>query len=298
MASSGSTALLSDYNNPQSTITNVFGNGSGNRGYGQTTIFSSAYSTSTVISANDWNNLRYDAFNARAHQIGTYEAITIAAAQGSSIAATDANTFASYASTVDTNRLTAHVSRISTASLGTITRTSPWSTSVQAQINQTFANYDQARYFYNTGGNVQFTSSRSGGDVSAQNTSWTNLLSAAGTFVFNQSHFYGLSGSYGTVYSTAPSSPYASNLYIIEAQLSGATVIFKITYVDAYTDPAPGNLPLPEDIVNGTLSLSLSHQYATGGAALAGGGNFKGFGGAYAGNYEVVYASSVSITGG
>ena len=58
MASSGSTAFLSDYNTPQSTTSNVWTTGSGSRGYGQNVIFSTALSTSTTMGVSEWNNLR------------------------------------------------------------------------------------------------------------------------------------------------------------------------------------------------------------------------------------------------
>ena len=292
MASSGSTAFLSDYNTPQSTTSNVWRTGSGSRGYGQSVIFSTALTTSTTMGVSEWNNLRYDLFNVRAHQIGTNPAISVAASSGNNVVSTDATNFDSYASTYDTDRLTAHASRISTATTfngmsSSMVRTTSWTSSVQCEFYQNFASPDIRRYFYNQGGKLRFTSTRTGGAVTAQNLAWATLLTNAGTYTFNATALNGLTSSYSTLYTGSASAPYTTSNYIIEAATSGATVLFRITYVDPYTDPSPGNAPLPEDIIDGTLTLSMDYQYATGGAALAGGGNFIGFGSAYGGNYPL-----------
>lgn len=302
MASSGSKALLTDYNTPQSTTNSLWLVGSGNRGYGQLGIYSSALSTSTTMGVNEWNNLRYDLFNVRAHQIGTNPAISVAASSGSNVVSTDATNFGSYATTYDGDRLTAHSSRISTTSSlpgygpGTFARSSSWTSSVQTIFYMSFGSADQLRYFFNTGGTVRFSSARAGGASTAQNTSWTNLLSGAGTRTFSASNFYSLTGAYTTFYSTTASAPYATNQWIIEAYTTGAALFFKITWVDPYVDPPSGTGPLgipaevgPEDIVDGTLSLFVDMQYATGGAALAPSGYFRGFGSAYGGNYSLPF---------
>jgi hypothetical protein len=321
MASSGSTALQSDYNNPQGTANSLWKVGSGDTGYGQVSTFSSQVDSTTTMGTNEWNNLRYDLFNIRAHQIGTNPAISVAAASGNNIVATDATNFASYASQYNTDRLTAHSSRISTGAIfwadgygfSTRTRSASWYASVQVEFFQSFPNANPTevlRHFYNTGGTVRLTSSRTGGDATAQNTSWTNLLSGAGTYVFNASELYSklyyASTGYQTLFSANSSSPYATNQYLIEGKLVAEKLYFRITYIDPYVDPPSGEGPLgipaevgPEDLVNGTLTLLLDHQYATGGAALAGGGYFKGFGTAYNGNYSLPgYSLLNNMTGG
>lgn len=312
MASSGSTALLSDYNTPQSTANSLWLVGSGNSGYGQNGLYSSALSTTTTMGVNEWNNLRYDLFNIRAHQIGTNPAISIAASSGNNIVATDATNFGSYATQYNTDRLTAHASRISTTSTlpgygpGTFTRTASWTTSVQVIFYMGFGSPDQMRYFFNTGGTVRFSSSRTGGAATSQNTAWTNLLSGAGTRTFSAGNFYALSGSYSTFYDTYSSSPYASNHWLIESYYAGASLFFRITWIDPYVDPPSGTGPLgvpaevgPEDIIDGTLTLNVDMQYATGGAALAPTGAFRGFGTAYGGNYNLpTYVVTSYMTGG
>lgn len=44
---------------------------------------------------------------------------------------------------------------------------------------------DDARYFFNSGGQIRFSGSRSGGAATPQNTNWTTLLSNMGTVTFD-----------------------------------------------------------------------------------------------------------------
>ena len=69
MAGSGTTALASDVSVPYNTGINIIGTGSVTRGYGQTT-FGTNKSVGDIITANDFNNIRYDLLNASAHQDG------------------------------------------------------------------------------------------------------------------------------------------------------------------------------------------------------------------------------------
>jgi hypothetical protein len=273
MAGSGTTALASDVNTPYSTGVNVMGTGSLSRGYGQTT-FGSGVTTSTIITANDFNNIRYDLLNASAHQNGSAAALTLAGnVAGAQINSTDPNSFAAYQSTVDTNRFTCHSSRKTTVSAGSNSRTSSWASSVTATYTLNFASGNIARYFWNGGGRIRISSSRTGGASSAQNTAWSSLLSSAGTQEFGGSGVYGWGTGSTSLYSVSSSAPYASNTYSIAVSLNAAigtatAFNFALRWVDPYVDPMPGAPPLPEDIVDGTLSYSVEIVYPTGGHSL------------------------------
>ena len=278
MAGSGTTVLASDVNTPYSTGVNVMGTGSASRGYGQTT-FGSAVSTSTTISANDFNNIRYDLLNASAHQNGSAAALSIVASSGATVVSTDATAFNSYQSTVDTDRFNCHSSRKTTASAGSNSRTSSWASSVTATYTLNFASGDIARYFWNGGGRIRISSSRTGGASSAQNTSWSSLLSSAGTQEFGGAAVYGWGTGSTSLYSVSSSAPYASNTYSIAVSLNAAmgtatAFNFVLVWVDPYVDPMPGAPPLPEDIVDGTLSYSVEIVYPTGGHSLTPSGSW------------------------
>lgn len=308
MAGFGTTVLASDVNDPYGTGANVMGTGSVSRGYGQVT-FGVGVSVGQKISATDYDNIRYDLLNCSAHQNGSAAALSLAGnVFGGTINTTDASAFISYASTVDSNRFNAHTSRISTTSWGSASRTSSWASQVSATYSLTFANANVARYFWNAGGKIRIASSRTGGAASAQNTSWSNLLSAAGTQEFGGISVYGWGTSNTVLYSASSSAPYASNTYSIRvntntSNASGAASVFNFVLIwsDPYVDPMPGAPPLPEDIVDGTLSYSVELKYPTGGAALSapsGTYNWVGFNNGGTGGYYALPSYSAPVPSG
>jgi hypothetical protein len=283
MAGSGTTALGSDVNTPYSTGVNVMGTGSLSRGYGQTT-FGTGKNTGDTISANDFNNIRYDLLNASAHQNGSAAALSLAGnVTGGTINSTDPNAFIPYASTVDSDRFTCHSSRKSTAAAGNNSRTSSWASQVSATYSLLFSSANQARWFWNGGGRIRFASSRTGGAASAQNTSWSSLLSSAGTQEFGGAAVYSWGTDSTSLYSVSSSAPYASNNYAISVVLNapmalGATAFnFVLTWSDPYVDPSPGNPPAPEDIVDGTLAYTVEITFPTGGHALTPSGTWTSY---------------------
>jgi hypothetical protein len=149
---------------------------------------------------------------------------------------------------------------------------------------------DHARYFFNAGGKLRFISSRTGGDVTSQNKSWSDFLSGVGVLQFGGNivdplGFYKLTDSYQEFYRSSPEAPYLTNEYIIQAKCNqannvagGATQLdFLITWNDSYIDPddVSGS---PEtfgagDEVNGTLSLVIEESRPFG--PLQPSGNFS-----------------------
>jgi hypothetical protein len=297
MAGSGTTALATDVSTPANTGLNVMGTGSVTRGYGQTT-FGASKNVGDTITANDFNNIRYDLLNASAHQNGSAAALSLAGnIAGQLINSTDPNAFIPYASTVDSDRFNCHSSRKATTSAGGNSRTSSWASSVSAVYTLNFNNANEARYFWNGGGRIRFASSRTGGAASSQNTSWSSLLSSAGTQEFGGSSVYGWGTGDSSLYSIFSSAPYASNTYNIKARTNvsnssgdASVFYFTLTWVDPYVDPMPGAPPLPEDIVDGTLSYSVELTYPTAGHSLTPSGTWV--------TYAWSSYSAGAITGG
>lgn len=305
MTTTGSTVLATDVNNPFSTGSNLMGTGSVSRGYGQST-FGAGVSVGDTITAGIYTNIRYDLLNASAHQNGTAAALTLASeTAGNPIVPTNASAFASYANTVDTQRFNIAGSRATVTAYGGNSRTSSWVSNVSATYSLTFSSATVARYFWNAGGKIRFSSSRTGGSASSQNTSWSNLLSAAGTREYGGISVYSLTTGNVSFYSTSAGSPYSSNTYSISARADtnnssgGARIFyFVLNWADPYTDPSPGNPPAPDDLVDGTLSYSASIVYPTGGAALTPTGSWVGFNsGGTGGYYALPTQSSGAITG-
>jgi hypothetical protein len=235
--------------------------------------------TSDVISASDWNSLLYDLYNIRAHQTGTNPALTAAAAAGATVSTTDTNSFLTAVNAYFADQLTIHASRATTVAVGTATRTSSWVSLVTTTITVEFASHSNAKYWFNQGGKIYISASRTGGAISDQNTSWSNLLTTAGTYTMQGSDIWTMGTGFTVVKTATASSPYTTNNYKIESRITsldptssafGRIIQFKITFTDPYTDPNAGTPPAPEDIVDGTLTVSVSSVHATGGAAMAG----------------------------
>jgi hypothetical protein len=153
------------------------------------------------------------------------------------------------------------------------TYTTPWSTSLTATLTCTFSTADQARYFFNSGGKVRFTTSLSGGSSTAQINAWINFLASVGTQSFGADtgsvNYYNLTNSFQIYYQSSLSSPYSANNYRLEARTNvsdnstgTATQLFlRVTLSDSYVDPGA---PAPGDLVNGTVTIAASELKASG----------------------------------
>lgn len=309
MASVGSQISAADYNAIRNKIIAVMGTGTTNPttgvtdytyGYGQQ-LMSSAVSEGQTITKAQFDNLKNDILNARLHQDGTTPTITtVNVGDVVRYGVTHPITqYDSLTTTAITNRFNLGTGYFSTVAIkdsgGTdipmpIARTTSWSSSVSSTVTVTFANANAMRYFFNSGGRINFSSSRVGGSATSQNSIWSSTLNSAGTQGLgsissgNQGvNFYNLTTSDQIWYSITSSAPYSSNTYRIRARLaSGAvgtsvftatSIIFTITWTDGYSDPdvLAGNPPLtnpPGDVVDGTLNLTVTQTYAGSSAGI------------------------------
>jgi len=264
-----------DYNTIRTKIQNVMAIGAGNFGYGQTT-FSSLISAGNSVTKNQWDALRYDIYNAVLHQTGSAPSLTTVFVgdvirYGASQPNFQYDTIADQATI---NRFDLGTGQFVTEAINTTSFTSSWYQSVSSTTSITFATAEQARFFFNAGGKIRFASSRTGGNGEAQNTSWSNLLSGAGTQIFSGTptgvHFFSLTNGYQTFAEVSGSSAYSNNKWRLEAScnvssntLGTANIVnFRITWLDAYTDP--NAFIGPGDLVDGTLTLTVDQVRPSG----------------------------------
>lgn len=282
-----------DYNDIRTKVVNVLGSGSGNSGYGQVVI-SSAVAEGTTVTINEWADLQTDILNATMHQTGIYDVTLTSVAIGGTIRSSP--TFQPYeqyngiADTLVTNRFIVAATQSFTTTKGTTSRTwsatsSPtnWKVKIECNVTVAFTTATAARYFFNSGGEIRFSSGRSGGAASAQNIAWTSLLSTAGTQGFGGNkpgtgttpmtgqNYYRLTNTYTTAwYVAAASSPYTLNRYAISARTpavadnstgTASTIEFLIEWFDGYLDPGPTG---PSDLVDGTITLAVTTLEASG----------------------------------
>lgn len=279
----GDLISASDYNTIRNKIINVMSTGVGNSGYGQTT-FSTAVSAGNTITKAQWDALRYDIYNALLHQTGAAPSlVTIAPSGLIAYGAGNPNTqYDSLADQAVTNRFDLGTGQFVTQVIGSETFTNSWYQSLSSTVTVTFNTAEEARFFFNSGGKIRFSSSRSGGTGTAQNSAWSSLLSSSGTQQFAGNspgiNFFGLTSSYQTVFNLTASSPYSANIWRIEALCnvpnnSAGTaniVTFRVSWIDGYFDPGPEPSPPPGDLVDGTLTLSVDSVRASGALTPAG----------------------------
>ena len=299
MPAVNSVIVQADYNSIRNKVIAVLGNGSGNSGYGQQArIVSTAVAEGTKVTINEWANLRFDIINAYKHINGS-NPTTAVVSEGNTIRYTSSFTpdtgtldvpqkqYDDWADNITTNRFTIGAGESSTTAATTSSRTTAWVSQCECVIQFYWDNANDARYWFNSGGKIRISAARSGGAGTAQNTSWTSLLSAAGTQNFggavpstgttpnNGTNWYKTTSTFQTFYTATASSPYGSNNYRLQARCvsvpsnSGGTAAsgeIRVLFTDGYTDSGAIGSPNPPpgDAIDGTLTVSVSTLFATG----------------------------------
>lgn len=289
MSGQNTLILANDYNVIQSKIALLMGSGSGTTGYGQS-IASSQVGQSDKITVAQWNNLRNDIVRCRQHQTGTtigslapedpgYVAGTNLPIPTTSkqVKETWRSAYLQMATDCETNRLTAPPpsSEATRADLvGQQIRTTAWNGRISQTVVVTFPTSDDARYFFNAGGQIEFSADRSGGSAGLKNVTWTTMLTNMGVIRINYDvttctgtgfpstiGWYDLTTSDNLIFEKdAPSGAYAPNKYFIYARVNSTTDrrigYFTIYFAD--DSAAPPSYPDPgfgiDENVDGTLT--------------------------------------------
>jgi hypothetical protein len=265
-------------NNAVANINTVWGVGSGNKGYGQSTTLS-AVNTGDTVTATQWSTLLSRLNSILTHQAGS----------GSGITSPTAGSIITALSTLQTNVTNAFNNSANfNSTRGTPATTSlgaTWNTATPTTFQQvrtvTFASSDQARYFFNAGGRIALSFSVTNGADNAKETAWTSLLGTklatlnfdfstsgrtgtGGTLTTNGSAigFWGLTTSNQTLIKlTDTTAAYTTNYVEVLVNISGTTgsngglgnvITFTINYNDAAADTgAPGaiNMTINADVV-------------------------------------------------
>jgi len=254
---------------------------------------SSEVNVEAKVTKQQWDLLRFDLYNILFHQTGTAPTIVQPAANSVITYGVSQpnNQYDILVNTAITNRFNVGSGQfLETFSVAQTSRTTEWNTSISSTLTVEFPNANAARYFFNSGGQIKIRTSRSGGAATTQNSSWSSILSSAGTIAFGAqipntgftpldgTNFYRLTNAFQRFYTTTGSSPYASNRYSLDvrcdvADNSNGTARFlyiRIVLDDPYVDPPLGKPPAstadvgPEDVVDGTLTTIVDEIKATG----------------------------------
>jgi hypothetical protein len=273
-----------DYNNIRNKINRILGPGVGSEGYGQILqsqpINPLAPPPANNITADQWNLLRNDIVTIRQHQIGesgNIPTVTRGATIRTGIS-NPVNGFDLILNQLLETRFNVGSNRVSILPRVSEEFTGVWSEKALCTLTVTFETSDLARYFFNSGGQIRFNSSRVGGSPTPQNNAWSQALASAGPRLFGANllepvNFYTLTDQYQTFFIFSASTPYSANIYKLSAksnkennsQGTANVLTFKIEWQDNYTDPdienpdfpGPGTVFNGGDEVDGTLSITI-----------------------------------------
>ena len=240
----GDTITASDYNTFATNINTIIGTGSNDSGYGNTEV--AAVSAGATITAAQWNALLSALQKGANHQGTTLTNASNTVSAGGNIL--PLSNLEADITLITNNKATADASNMATDTGVTSSRTASWTGTVQHILTVTFASANAARHFFNSGGEIRFAGSRSGGSSTDQNTDWTNLLSNAGTVKFAEGAttytgsggtaaavgFDDLTTSNQQIFTATGQGNYSANDWTIEAKANAAygsaTVLTSVSY--------------------------------------------------------------------
>lgn len=271
------------YNNLRDRLNLVLGLGS--TGYGQA-LSSTTVQAGQTFTLAMWNNLRTDMLKARQHQTGVSESGNLNTVTTSSdITSALITQYDSFITLTTTNQRVIANNQGTLATLATGVRSLAWNGVVTHTVTLTFPSTLAARYFFNAGGQIRFSASRTGTAATTKDTDWTNILSSMGTIAMNYNStafitggsgtgsakgFYNLTTAYQTLFVKGSSVyAYTENDYNIAARVDNATNPSVITFRIEFRDDDLGNSPVPppgpppygpkvDESVTGTLTSLVS----------------------------------------
>lgn len=147
-----------------------------------------------------------------------------------------------------------------------VTRTTSWVNSLTQVTTFTFANANDCRAYFNGGGALGISASRTGGASKPQNTSWSNLLSTLGdVFMFHNNTtagagtiaslgFYNLTTSFQQLVSFfGGATNYTNDFARVRARVNSTTSPTQVIF-ETFLEDADDNVI--DDDVDGTLTIN------------------------------------------
>jgi hypothetical protein len=274
-----STILRDDYNifatgaaNGSATnsgnVNNLWGTGNSQYGWGQSTTIS-AVSAGNTITAAQWSTLSSRINSIRSHQTGT--GVTFTNTTGGATSNFTAGQVVYHVSNLSSALSTAYTAAntasattgsmacYSTAQQGSTTTSSAYLDNMQPTelyMSFTWTSAAAMRYFFNSGGYLEFAFNVLNAGGSSKNASWANLAQDLGTIRFGglATAYTGYSGTWNTntsyglnnvpttetlwwkKYNDTGVADYNNNYIQCTVYNSGATIYFHVTAVDVAAD--------------------------------------------------------------
>jgi hypothetical protein len=262
---SGGVSQASDFNNfLTGNFGSFWGTGSGNAGWGQT-LPSTVTSGSEITSTGYWTTLVSDIITGASHTGTSIPSYTV---PSSGLAVQNLNTLSTSATSVYNNRLNATVQG-STSSTTSTNTTGTWDNYLQFTFSVQFGSANQARYFFNAGGQIGLNfshntltnpidntiqnicnalgtlwlSSPTSGIITLAGASYNGVTKVGGTSGYDTTNinngFYNLTSTNVTlVYQRSPivvNSYSTSTNLTVQANYVGSTITFTCTFNEVPT---------------------------------------------------------------
>lgn len=177
-----------DYGSLVTRVANILGTGAADKGYGQT-LTATPVAAGSKVTAAQWEALRSDLNTLRKHQQGTAFDTSALPAAVSLNKLTDefVNLYDAAITNVDTNSDLAAASEMLTANLGSeFTNSVQWGSNAADLLTLTqtftFPTANDARYFFNSGGQLRVALSHAN-MTGSNNVYWHEILSKVGAVV-------------------------------------------------------------------------------------------------------------------
>lgn len=251
----GDPILAADYNTLANLVNSWFSDGCTSCSFGDANQKlgwgGSAVSTVTagdIIYANDFNQL-INRINIASGIVDTTSAIAVLIQKfgGDTILASDYNTIEDEANKVIPFQNNIYAFETSIHAGTTDQRTTSWSNLIDCTVRYSFTDFDEARYFFNSGGELLISLDLTGG-TTGNAMSWDITLNNAGTIAFDferttqsgsggiptEIGFYDSTSSYQNVFTQNATGAYAANQLRIQAKVgpSGDYVDIKVILDD------------------------------------------------------------------
>lgn len=255
--SSGGLIEATDYNGFAASVNAVWGSGSSDRGYGQSTTLSTVAATNTVT-ATQWATLIARIDSMRQHQSGTTSGLTQPSTGDTIAFVTNTNT---QIGVIDTNRLSNNVgvTQLATANASGSTG---WTSNAVRECKFTFSSANAMRYFFNAGGTITCNTISSSFSGNTKSNNWDTIANGVSSTVTNSIFWNNLSTSNYTLTSgTGSGADYGSNVLYLQARLNAAPgssteIIIRAYFVDGAADGF-------DDTVTGTARVDAAANGAT-----------------------------------
>lgn len=289
-----------DYNRVQDQVFNILGTGTGSFGYGQT-LSSGNVTTSNKVGVTQWRNLQYDLITISRYQNGTIPTLPLPEKDNKikfNSTTEPIDRFEVFVGGLATNRFNIPSFNFEETFRASGEYFGSWNKSLTFFIDVNFANSNAARHFFNMGGKIKFTGSRTGGteptpeddrnstafkeSIKAQNESWSLLLDdfsaefggapTSLTDSLNGSNYYRCADQFSATpfYTITDDGVYAQNRLTVTASTPGVLdnrsgvasyIRFRVQLIDNHV---PINQFAVADGVDGLVAITVTSKDPSG----------------------------------